>query len=91
MVRKISADGDDGAKACCRRDREPEEVVVGKRRAELVETAVGRGEGGGGGGDGCTPVSGGRRARLLARIGVGRRSDGLRVIALALVPAASRR
>jgi hypothetical protein len=51
--------------------------------------AVGRGEGGGG--DGCTPVSGGRRAGLLARIGVGRRSDGLRIIALALVPAASQR
>ena len=89
MVCKISMDSEDGAMTCSWRDQEPEETVVGKRRAELVQMAVGRGEGGGG--DGCTPVSGGRHARLLARIGVGRRSDGLRVIALALVPGASQR
>lgn len=90
MVREVTADDDDGAStACCRRDRETEEIDVGKRRAELVELAVGRGVGGSGGG--CIPASGGRRARLLARAGVGRRSDGLRVIARALAPAASRR
>ena len=86
---KISMDGEDGATTCCWRDQEPEENVVGKRRVELVQMAVGRGEGGGG--DGCTPVSGGRHAGLLARIGVGRRSDGLHIIALALVSAASQR
>jgi hypothetical protein len=101
MVCEITADdGDDATAGCCRRDRETEEIDVGKRpRDELVEPAVGRGEGGGGGGGGpgggggCMPVSGGRRARLLARMGVRRTSDGLRVIALALVlaPAASRR
>jgi hypothetical protein len=93
MVRDITADDDDDdATACCsRRDRETEETDVGKRpRDELVEPAVARGEGGGWGGGGCMLVSGGRRARLLARMGVWRRSDGLRVIARALAPAASR-
>ena len=92
MVREITADDDDATARCCRRDRETEEIDAAKRpRGELVEPAAGRGEGGGGGG--CMAVSGGRRARLLARMGAGRRSDGLRVIALALVlaPAASRR
>ena len=92
MVREITADEDeDEATArCCRRDRDVEEIDAGRRpRGELVEPAVGRG--GGGGGGGCLAVSGGRRARLLARMSVGRRSDGPRVIALALVlaPAAS--
>ena len=91
LVRHITADDDDdGTTCCCRRDRETEEIDVGKRpRGESVELAVGRGEGGGGGGR--VPVSGGRRARLLARMGIGRRSDGLRVIALDLAPVASRR
>jgi hypothetical protein len=82
MVCDIAADED--ATEGCRRDRETEEIGVGKRRKELEEFAVGRSDGDGGGGD----MSGGRRARLLARMGVGRRSDGLRTIAL--VPAASR-
>jgi len=82
MVREITAD--DGATARPCRNREIEEIDAGKRRRELVEPA--RGEGGGGRGD----RSGGRRARLLARMGVGRRSDGLRVIVIVLAPAASR-
>ena len=94
VEREITADDDDddATARCCRRDRETEEIDAAKRpRGELVEPAVGRGAGGSGGG--CMAVSGGRRARLLARMGAGRRSDGLRVIALALVlaPAASRR
>jgi hypothetical protein len=89
MVREFTT-GDDGTACCCGRERETEETDAGKRPCgELVEPEVGRCEGGRGGG--CMPVSGGRRERLLARTGVGRRSDGLRVIALALVPAASRR
>jgi len=77
MVREIVADD---AACRCRRDRGTEEEVdVGKRRGELG-WAVERGEGGGGGGD----RSGGRRARLLARMGIGRRSVGLRTIVLPL-------
>lgn len=88
MVRVITADDNgDGVTACCCR-RDPGIDVVGRRRAGLVKAAaVGRDESEGG--RGCTPVRGGRRARLLARMGVGRRSDGLRVIALA--PPAPRR
>lgn len=89
--RLITADADDGTTtAGCRRDREPEEMdVVGNGEGcgglVLVEpVVVGRDGPGGGGEGGCVPVIGGRRARLLARMGVGRRSDGLRVIALAL-------
>ena len=78
MVRDIAAED---LAACRSRDREPEEEVdVGTRRGELELLSFGMGEGGGGGGD----MSGGRRARLLARMGIGRRSVGLRTILLAL-------
>ena len=79
VVREITA-GED-ITACCWGGREAEEIDVGKRpRAGVVELVVGRGEGGGR----CMLVSGGRRARLWARVGIGRTSDGLRVIAIAI-------
>jgi hypothetical protein len=54
---------------------------------KFVEMAVGRGKGEGE--DGYMPVRKGRYAWLLARIGVGRRLDGLCIIILALILAAS--